>query len=193
MTYLAQQDLKHHTIKAYLSGIRCLQIQKALGNPFINGCMPRLEYVLTGVKRAQAHSGIKPLTRLPITIDIMHKLKDVWITSPLQADHVMLRAAGCTGFFGFLRAGEFTVPSPESYDAGAHLSLSDIALDSHSDPSIVRLKIKQSKTDPFRQGMEIFLGRTGSAICPVQGSIGMRHPNPGPLFTFNSGIPLTRT
>ena len=162
VTYLAQQGLKHRTIKAYLSGIRCLQIQKALGNPLVNGSMSRLEYVLMGIKRAQAHSGIQACTRLPITIDIMYKLNDVWITSPQQPELVTVWAAVCTGLLGFLRAGEFTVPSLESHDAGVHLSLSDIALDSHSDPSMVQLRIKQSKTDPFWQGVEIFLGRPGT-------------------------------
>lgn len=195
VTYLAKDGLKHRTIKAYLSGIRCLQIQKSLGNPFIGGSMPRLECVLTGIKRVEARSGDLPRTRLPITMGIMKRLKDVWTATPLQPDHIMFWAAACTGFFGFLRAGEFTVPSPEAYDPDVHLNLSDVAIDSHSDPSIVRLQIKQSKTDPFRQGVDIFLGRTGSAICPVQALIcyiGMRHSNPGPLFIFKSGAPLTR-
>jgi hypothetical protein len=50
VTYLAKEGLKH------LSGIRCLQIQKALGNPFVSGSMPRLEYVLMGIKHVEAHA-----------------------------------------------------------------------------------------------------------------------------------------
>jgi len=52
----------------------------------------------------------------------------------------MLWAAACTGF---LQAGEFTVPSKQSYDPEIHLNISDIALDSHVCPSILRLRIKQ--------------------------------------------------
>ena len=59
-------------------------------------------------------------------------------------------------FFGFLRAGEFTVPSADAYDQTSHLSLSDVALDSHTNPSTIRLVLKQSKTERFCQGMEIF-------------------------------------
>ena len=44
VTFLAQQHLKYCTIKAYLSGIRCLQIQLDLGNPFGNGVMPCLTF-----------------------------------------------------------------------------------------------------------------------------------------------------
>ena len=143
----------------------------------------------------EAHSGIQACSRLPITIDIMGKLRDVWLTSPPHPDSIMLWAAACVGFFGFLLAGEFTVPSAEAYNLDAHLNLNDLALDSHSDPSMARLHIKQSKTDPFRQGVEIFLGKTGTSICPVQAIfhyIGVCSSNQGPLFIFGNGVPLTR-
>ena len=195
VAFLAKEGLKHQSIKAYLTGIRYLQIQKSLGNPFANGGMPRLEYVLTGIKRVEAHCGSQPRTRLPITIDIMQKLREVWLSTPLLPDNIMLWAAACTAFFGFMRAGEFTVPSVEAYDPEVHLNLGDLALDSHTTPTIARLNIKQSKTDPFRQGVGVFLGTTGSSICPVQALIqyiGVRSPSPGPLFTLNNGLPLTR-
>ena len=66
----------------------------------------------------------------------------------------MLWAAACVGFFGFLHAGEFTAPSIEGFDPEVHLNLSDLALDSHSDPTMARIRIEQSKTYPFRQGVE---------------------------------------
>ena len=77
-------------------------------------------------------------------------------------------AACCLGFFGFLRVGEFTVPSLEEYDETTHLSLADIALDSYSAPTLLRVHIKASKTDPFWKGVDLFLGRTFSQICPVK-------------------------
>ena len=63
-------------------------------------------------------------------------------------------------------------------------------------PSMARLCIKQSKTDPFRQGVEVFLGNTGSEVCPIQALvhyIGVRSPSQGPLFILQSGAPLTRS
>ena len=107
----------------------------------------------------------------------------------------MVWAAACTGFFGFLRAGEFTVPSAGAYDREVHLSLNDLATDCHSNPSLFRVRIKQSKTDPFRQGVDVYLGATGTAICPVHALwayLEKRGPSPGPLFLFHSGTPLTR-
>ena len=54
-----------------------------------------------------------------------------------------------------------------SYDPTVHFSLGDIALDNNRRPFLVRVTIKQSKTDPFRKGVGIFVGRTESDICPV--------------------------
>ena len=87
------------------------------------------------------------------------------------------------------------MPSADAYDPSSHLSLSDIAVDSHTNPSAVRLVLKRSKTDPFRQGMEIFMGRSGTEVCPVQALlqyIGIRPATPGPLFMLSTGLPLTR-
>ena len=157
--------------------------------------MPRLEYILTGIKQVQARAGTPPKPRLPITPALLEGLRGVWLNPSAPPDHIMLWAAACTGFFGFLRAGEFTVPTVQGYDPEVHLSLTDVAIDSHTTPSVVRLRIKQSKTDPLRQGVDIFLGTTGVSICPVQAIISflaVRSPAPGPLFMFQSGRPLTR-
>jgi hypothetical protein len=61
-------------------------------------------------------------------------------------------------------------PDEKSYDPGLHLCLSDVAVESARNPSFVRISIKQSKTDPFRQGICLFVGRTDSELCPVERS-----------------------
>ena len=73
-------------------------------------------------------------------------------------DHVMIWAACC---MAFLRSSELTVPSQDGYnpDPSVHLSLSDVAVDSRSSPSMIRVRIKQSKTDPFRPGINLYLGK----------------------------------
>ena len=50
---------------------------------------------------------------------------------------------------GFLQAGEFTVPSPATYDSEVHLTLADLALDRHSEPTVVCITIKQAKQTHF--------------------------------------------
>ena len=93
--------------------------------------------------------GARPKTRLPITAEVLRRMKQVWLSAPENADKVMLWAAACTGFFGFLRAGEFTVPSKQAYEPEVHLNLADLAIDSH-DPNPLNHKAEQDR--PFSGG-----------------------------------------
>ena len=102
-----------------------------------------------------------------------------------DSDHVMLWAACCLGFFGFLRAGEFTVNS--SFNPAVHLSLGDIQADSLVNPTCFKVHIKCSKTDPFRKGCDIYVGRGNSSVCPIvalSNHLALRGPAPGLLFQF---------
>ena len=155
--------------------------------------MPLLELALRGARKEQ--SGIPKSTRLPITPAILAKMHQVWNQEPGKWDHIMLWAACCVGFFGFVRSGELTAPECGEFDPGQHLSYEDIAVDSRSDPRVVSIRIKQSKTDPFRQGVTIFLGRTDAVLCLVaalMSYLALRGPGGGPLFRFQGGVPLTR-
>lgn len=64
----------------------------------------------------------------------------------------------------FSIAGEFTVPSVAAYDPEAHLLVKDVSMDLRQTPSRVRLRIKQSKTDPFMTGTFVFLGSTDNDL-----------------------------
>ena len=84
--------------------------------------------------------------------------------------------------------------TPQPVRLGLGQPHSPLIKQSKTDPA--RLCIKQSKTDPFRQGVEVFLGNTGSEVCPIQALvhyIGVRSPSQGPLFILQSGAPLTRS
>jgi len=94
-------------------------------------------------------------------------MRSIWERDPHNFDHIMLWAACTLCFFGFLRSGEISVPSDNCYDPGAHLSLTDVAVDDLSNPSVLQVRIKASKTDPFRKGVDTFLGSTGDDICPI--------------------------
>ena len=102
----------------------------------------------------------------------------------------MMWAACCLAFFGFLRSSEFTVPSQATYDNEVHFSPKDIAVDNKTNPQLLKVTIKQSKTDPFRQGVTLFLGKTDSPICPVKGILPflvVRGHQPGQLFILQDG------
>lgn len=174
--------------------MRFTQIIQGMPDPFASS-LPLLDCAMKGIKRSQAEQGEPAKPRLPITPDLLRILRLAWRPGA-GGDGVMLWAAVCTGFFGFLRAAEFTTPSLAAYDKNVHLSFSDVALDSRSCPSLARITVKASKTDPFRKGVEVYLGRTDVELCPVIALVdylGVRGPAPGPLFVFSDGCPLSRS
>ena len=155
----------------------------------------RLQYVLRGIKRAEAQRSSNGKERFPISPSILRKIKAVWERSASDPDTVMLWAACCLAFFRFLRAGEITVPSDTAYDPSVHLNRADIAVDNQSWPTVIRVTIKQSRTDPFRKGMNLFLGKTSSDLCPVVAMLNyllVRGAREGPFFTYKDGRYLTR-
>ncbi len=76
MSCLAIDNLCHNTIKCYLSAVRHLHIADGLGDPGISE-MARLEQVLRGIKSMQARGKVKEKQRLPISIDLLHKMRGV--------------------------------------------------------------------------------------------------------------------
>ena len=163
MAHLANEGLAHSSIKTYLSAIRHFQISGGYPNPNL-GDMPRLFLVMRGIKSQQATSvQIPPTNHAHNTA----QLRRVWDKSADDGDHIMLWAASTTCFFGFMRAGEITVPSQEAYDPTAHLSFNDVAVDAHANPTVMEVRIKASKTDPFRMGVNLYIGRTNNDLCPI--------------------------
>ena len=148
--FLAIQHVSFRCIKAYLSGVCHLQISAGFLDPFRPLPWPKLEYVMKGIKRSQAACiPTSQRERLPITPSILRKIKDHWSNQPISPDIHMLWAAFLVGFFSFLHSGEFTIPDDSAFDPQCHLTPHDVAVDCHEHPSMVRVFLKQSKTDPF--------------------------------------------
>ena len=76
----------------------------------------------------------------------------------------MLWAACCLAFFVFVCVSEFTTPNLTDYNLSVHLSLQDVSIDNRENPGVLKVNIKQSKTDPFWQGIQIYLGATNSDV-----------------------------
>ncbi len=194
VAHLAGEGLKHRTIKAYLSAIRFLQISEGKGDQFRNP-LHRLRYILQGVKREEVRQGAGRRERLPVTPNIMHKIKAVWQADSHDQDMKMLWAAVYLGFFGFLQTGEMTVPSDTGFDPKTYLTPKDLSFNFPRRPTVMRVTIKSSKTDPFRKGMDIFVGKTEADLCLVTAMLRYlveRGWGPGPLFKFRDGRVLTR-
>ena len=71
------------------------------------------------------------------------------------------------GFFGFLRAREFTVLTNSGFNPDQHLFPHDTTMECHSNPLLLWVTLKQSKTDPFCHGIYIFLGHSDTDLCLV--------------------------
>ena len=172
----------------YLSAVRSLHIEHGFPDPLLN--CPRLQRVVRGIKRLQ---GSASSARLPVTDSIMLVIfNSLDLTLP---DHCMFWAACTLAYFGFLRVSEFTVSSNNSFSPPYHLTLQDLALDSLSSPETLRLHIKASKTDPFRKGSFIHIGRGKYPLCAIRAVVSyltVRGAGPGPLFRLQSGQPLSR-
>jgi len=60
---------------------------------------------------------------------------------------------------------------------------------------VVQVRIKTSKTDPFRKGVIAYLSRTNNNLCPVgavAAYLAVRGRSAGPFFKLSSGLPLSR-
>jgi len=102
----------------------------------------------------------------------------------------------CTAFFGFLWVSKFTIPAGGSYDPSCHLSLQGVVVDNRANPHLLQIFLKWSKTDPFKQGVKVYMGATDSTVCPIQAVLSylkQRSTKLGPLFITEKGKGWTRS
>ena len=102
VSHLAQEDLAHSSIKVYLSAVRNLHVSAGYHTEFAAQLTPRLQLVLKEIKKERAKFA-PSCTRLPITVEIMSKIKEVFLQKPKDYDNILLWAACYIAFFGFLR------------------------------------------------------------------------------------------
>jgi len=192
---LADLDISHNTIKVYLAGVRQLHIRQGKTMPLTDS-MPRLNQVLQGIKICQSRTSVvRRQPRLPITPDALLKIKATWERQGIDTDKIMLWAAFTVAF---LRSGELCVGVDGVFDPARDLTAQDVQIDSVNNPQLLKIRLKQSKTDPFRVGADVFMSRTHNKLCPVLALLVwlIRRGNgnqTGPLFYFQSGAPLTRS
>ena len=155
------------TVKSYLSAVRFTQIAMGLGDPQV-GSMSQLEYVLKGLKRKTSGTG----TRTRRLITLAGSGEPVRCCHVVGSSlHVLLRLSTVWG--GSSAIGKHDVGNPQ----------------------YLEVRIKVSKTDSFRKGVTVYLGRTEQEVCPVAAILGYmvrRGQANGPFFKFSDGRYLTR-
>ena len=123
------------------------------------------------------------------------QIRAVWEPTGATWSTKLLWAACCLAFFGFMRAGELVAPATTSHDPCVHLCMADIAFDNPRAPAMLQVMVKQSKTDPFRNGVQLLIGKTGTKLCPVAAMLDflqVRGTSAGFLFHYEDGSCLTR-
>ena len=124
-----------------------------------------MEYIVKGLKRKAMNLNARP--RLPMTPEILKAMKEMWRIDSNCNKATMLWAAACTCFFSFLRSGEVVIPSDSENDPVVHLSFGDVHVNNTTDPQFLEVIIKALKTDRFRQGVQVYVGRTNIDLYPV--------------------------
>ena len=157
------------TIKVYLSAIRHMHVTAGMCSQFSQQLTPRLQLTLKGIQRSQATSHSSRL-RLPITLQLLQKIHAQLSKQPHHYNNILTWAACCLAFFGFLRVSEFTTPSDTQYDEDCHLSINDISLDSRDNPQLVKVTLKQSKTDPSEKVWTFISEKQGQLYAQLEGS-----------------------
>ena len=70
-----------------------------------------------------------------------------------------------------------------------------VSCDSRCEPKLCCIRLKTSKTDPLRKGVDVFVGATGKDLCPVRAMVyylSLRGTSLGFLFRYMNGKPLTK-
>lgn len=164
-----------------------------LTSPVRISSMVRLFYLLRAIRRVQGANFRRP-QRNPITVQhlhlICHRLQFLQYNN---FQRLALWSAATTAFFGLLRCSEYTCQFPTSFNPSTDLRYSNVTISSNL--TIMIIRIRASKTDPFRLGCNIRVGATGDRCCPVRAMSRYLsvHPMPmGPLFIFSSHRFITR-
>ena len=183
--------LSYKTIKVYLSAVQFWS--SIAGHTIAFNQLPLLYYVLRGIRRTQGNRFTRP-RRLPITIFLLRTLhRRVQLQTYTHLQQLMFRAASSLAFFGLLRCSEYTCSHRTSFTSASTLLVNDIWFS----PTfhIMYVRIKASKTDPFRVGCTLRIAAISDPLCPVtrmRQYLSVHPTHSGPLFVMSHHTFLIR-
>lgn len=190
VTYLfaLTTTLSYNTIKSYLCHVKMLS--KTLAADTTAFSCERLAYALRSIRRRRGDR--KRKKRVPITIQLL--LVFFTFLDPALVAHHALRAVLAVGVYGLFRSGEL-VPKHRGADGENLLRRCNVLWVSDTK---VTIHLDQSKTDTFREGVDIHLFKDGSESCPYSA---LRHhwenapdkSSTAPVFQNEDGSALTYT
>ena len=143
VTLLAEEGAAPSTIRTYLAAVRHAQIMEGLPELRESSTFPRLRLVQSGIRRIRAETGPHRPRRLPITPQLLRRLRPESLRrgdGAASYDELLLWAISTVCFFGFFRAGELTVQNPTSFNPAVHLAWGDVSIS--ADGQVIRLFLK---------------------------------------------------
>lgn len=185
------KSVSYQTIKVYLAGIQYHSHMS--GSRISITSMVRLYYLLRGIRRTQGSTFTRN-RRQPITTHHLYMIKfRLPLLNYTVLQRLALRTASSVAFFGLLRCSEYTCASSSQFDPLVDLMVRNVTIAPNL--SIMSLRIKASKTDPFRSGCTVRIGRVDNDLCAVRlmHQYIKIHPYPeGPLFVMHNSHFMTR-
>ena len=88
------------------------------------------------------------------------------------------------------------VASKSGFNSAVHLNWGDVAVNDPAAPKMLKIHLRRSKCDQFGKGMDVFVGRSGNELCPIDTIVVysvVRGSVPGPFFCDKKGNPLSKT
>ena len=189
MASLSMAGLTADTAQVYLAAVRNAHLRLGLDTTIFRN--PRLTAIVQGLRRSQLRG---TAARLPMTLSQLHLCQRRLLTAKDRAfqDRQMVWTAIATAYFGLLRVGEYTSPTPTGFNTGRTFLRSDVRRDGQT----FTLCLRMSKTYQLRVGTDVVIGSTGNHLCPVSALVAyMRNTSnlarDAPFFQFASRRFLT--
>jgi hypothetical protein len=186
---IGKEQLKHTTVKSYLSSIGFLHNIKGLDSSNCKGFIPNQS--LKGAANMMFYKSIASESRKVMTLPILKILGHQLALSDLEKHHKqVLWTLFTVAFFGSFRMGELLCPSEHFFIPEENLLWKDVAI--QADSVIIKIKIPKNRTIT---GEVIDLFKVKGSCCPVQSVkklkmlVGNRPDSP--VFSLDSGKFLT--
>jgi Phage integrase SAM-like domain len=183
-----KRNLKHDTIKSYISSLRLYQKLRGLDCDKIDNFIPSV--LLKGVKNLQFYQDLAKPARKAMTMPELKILSHRIAVSNWQNSYKqVLWTSFCIAFYGSFRFGEILSPSVNSYNIHETLLWKDVTVG--KDFVILRVKIPKSK-NMNGEFVELFQIKN-SSYCPVKAikrlkEISKFSSDPlSPVFRFDNG------
>ena len=180
------------TVQVYLSAVRHYLLCNSGPVELLRSI--RIRAMVKGIERAP--NPHRAAQREAITLQDLAKVSQFLATSNYcNHDRAMLWAATTVGFYGLLRAGEFTAASTTAEITASTLTCAQ----AHVTSTLVQINLKVTKTSQNGDGGVVTLHPSGGSICPVSAlncyltyiPLSQRNGS-SPLFRFADGRNLTR-